>query len=76
MMQRVRRLAVHWRVVLGIVPLFGLMLLAGSGSSHSPQGVLGLLLFSLFVSLGFLLFGRRRFEAVPASNRADDRHPV
>lgn len=42
--------------------LIGLTLLALSQASHSPAGVLQLFLFSLFVSLGFLLFGSRQLE--------------
>ncbi|MFG0381658.1 hypothetical protein ACF8C6_11985 [Pseudomonas sp. zbq_18] len=51
------------------VTLFGLLIvligLAESTYSHSASGVVQLFLFSLFVSLGFLLFGAQRFEAKP-----------
>jgi len=43
--------------------LIGLTLLACSSHSHSESGVLQLFLFSLFASLGFLLFGGQRFDA-------------
>ncbi|WP_068828324.1 hypothetical protein [Pseudomonas sp. BMS12] len=43
--------------------LIALILLADNPYSHSPSGVLLLSLCSLFVSLGFLLFGGQRFEA-------------
>jgi hypothetical protein len=49
--------------------LIGLTLLAISPHSHSQSGVLQLFLFSLFVSLGFLLFGSRRFEEPEAEAR-------
>ena len=52
-------------LVLRLAPLLSLIvltLLAISPASHSPAGVLQLFLFSLFVSIGFLLFGARRFE--------------
>ena len=52
---------------LSRVTLFGSLIvligLAESTYSHSASGVLQLILFSLLVSLGFLLFGTRRFEA-------------
>ncbi|WP_220814854.1 hypothetical protein [Pseudomonas paralcaligenes] len=43
--------------------LVGLTVLAATPYSHSQSGVLQLFLFSLFVSLGFLLFGGCRFDA-------------
>ena len=52
-------------LALRLAPLLSLIvltLLAISPASHSPTGVLQLFLFSLFVSIGFLLFGARRFE--------------
>lgn len=52
-------------IVLRLGPLLlliGLTLLAIDPASHSPSGVLQLFLFSLFVSLGFLLYGGRRFD--------------
>ncbi|WP_137971911.1 hypothetical protein [Pseudomonas sp. F(2018)] len=51
-------------IVLRLGPLLlliGLTLFATSPASHSPAGVLQLFLFSLFISLGFLLCGGRRF---------------
>ncbi|MDP2245788.1 hypothetical protein [Pseudomonas sp.] len=59
--------------LLAVVPL-GLMLLAGSVHSQSPQGVIVIFLLSLFISLGFLLFGRQRFEITPTVCRADTEH--
>ncbi|WP_043311188.1 hypothetical protein [Pseudomonas sp. ML96] len=49
--------------------LLGLTLLATSPYSHSQAGVLQLFLFSLFVSLGFLLFGGQHFEGTEAKPR-------
>ncbi|MDH0894651.1 MULTISPECIES: hypothetical protein [unclassified Pseudomonas] len=43
--------------------LVSLTVLAATPYSHSQSGVLQLFLFSLFVSLGFLLFGGHRFDA-------------
>lgn len=60
---------VFHRIVLCAGPLgllVGLILLAQNPYSHSAAGVLQLFLFSLFVSLGFLLFGGERFDAEPA----------
>jgi len=42
--------------------LIGLTLFALSPASHSPAGVLQLFLFSLFMSLGFLIYAGRYFE--------------
>ena len=42
--------------------LIGLTLFAISPVSHSPAGVLQLFLFSLFMSLGFLIYAGRYFE--------------
>jgi hypothetical protein len=53
-------------IVLRLGPLLlliGLTLFAVNPASHSPAGVLQLFLFSLFISLGFLLYGGRYFEA-------------
>jgi hypothetical protein len=36
-----------------------------------PTGVIAVLLFSLFISLGLLLFGRQRFAATPQACRTD-----
>ncbi|MDO9623322.1 MAG: hypothetical protein Q7J46_04985 [Pseudomonas sp.] len=66
--------AICWRVGLLAVIVLGLMLLASSVRSQSPQGVIVVFLFSLFISLGFLLFGRQRFEITPAVCRADTEH--
>ncbi|MDD0841276.1 hypothetical protein [Pseudomonas sp. Gutcm_11s] len=49
--------------------LLGLTLLAASPYSHNQAGVLQLFLFSLFVSLGFLLFGGQRLEAAEVKPR-------
>ena len=68
---RNNKLAICWRAGLLAVILLGLVLLASSARSQSPQGVIAVLLFSLFISLGFLLFGRQRFEAPPPACRAD-----
>lgn len=43
--------------------LVGLTVLAVVPYSHSQSGVLQLFLFSLFVSLGLLLFGDHHFDA-------------
>lgn len=54
------------RTILHLGPLLlliGLTLFAITPASHSPAGVLQLFLFSLFVSLGYLLHGGRYFEA-------------
>ena len=66
----------YWRLGLIAGLLVGLMLLARSAASQNPQGVAGLFLFSLFISIGFLLFGRQRFEAAPSTTPADDQHSV
>jgi hypothetical protein len=53
-------------IVLRLGPpllLIGLTLLAIDPASHSPSGVLQLFLFSLFMSLGFLIYAGRYFEA-------------
>ena len=53
-------------IVLRLGPLLlliGLTLFAISPASHSPAGVLQLFLFSLFMSLGFLIYAGRYFEA-------------
>lgn len=53
-------------IVLRLGPpllLVGLTLLAINPASHSPSGVLQLFLFSLFMSLGFLIYAGRYFEA-------------
>ncbi|HBX55468.1 MAG TPA: hypothetical protein DEH10_08760 [Pseudomonas sp.] len=57
-----------------MVLLLGLVLLASSAQSQSPQGVMTVFGFSLFISLGFLLFGRQRFEVAPQASRVDDEH--
>lgn len=66
--------AMCWRAGLLAVILLGLVLLASSVRSQSPQGVIVVFLFSLFISLGFLLFGRQRFAATPQACRADTEH--
>ena len=56
---------VFTRIILRAGPLallIVLILLARSPYSHSAAGSLQLFLFSLFVSLGFLLFGGQCFE--------------
>ena len=55
------------RTILHLGPLLlliGLTLFSITPASHSQAGVLQLFLFSLFVSLGYLLHGGRYFEAV------------
>ncbi len=59
-------------LVLGL--MLGLLVLADNAWSQSPLGVLGLFCFSLFVSLGFLLFGQQRFPSDPAPRQTDDEH--
>lgn len=52
------------RLIPYLLPLLliGLTLLASSPHSHSQSGVLLLSAFSLFVSLGYLLFGARQLD--------------
>ncbi len=50
----------RWRAVLAMALLLGLLLLA-THSSQTSLGTLGVFAFSLFISLGFLLFGRQTF---------------
>ena len=73
-MGRLTGLRGYWRLGLIAGLLIALVLLARSATGQSPQGVAGLFLFSLFISIGFLLFGRQRFEAAPGTNQADDQH--
>jgi hypothetical protein len=42
--------------------------------SQSPAGVLGLFGFSLFLSLGFVLFGQQRLEPSATKSLAEDQH--
>ncbi|MEK1906461.1 MAG: hypothetical protein AAAB13_11810 [Pseudomonas sp.] len=61
----------HLLLRASLLPLLlGLTLLANSGQSHSPSGVLQLFAISLFISLGFLLFGDQRFAAPTQETRA------
>jgi len=53
-------------IVLRLGPLLlliGLTLFAINPASHNPAGVLQLFLFSLFMSVGFLIYAGRYFEA-------------
>lgn len=62
------------RTALVLSLMLGLLALADSASSQTALGVLGLFGFSLFVSLGFLLFGQQRFPSDPAPRQTDDEH--
>ena len=64
----------YWRVALVMLLLLGLLWLASDPNSQSTTGVLGLFAFSLFISLGFILFGQQRFEANPVKSSAEDQH--
>lgn len=68
------RWAVCWRVGLAALLIAALAGLASQAQSQSPQGVLGVFGFSLFSSLGFLLFGQQRFDANPPASPPDDQH--
>ena len=63
-----------WRVALALLLLLGLLWLATEPRSQNPVGVLGLFAFSLFISLGFILFGQHRFEPNPAKSSPEDQH--
>lgn len=65
-----------WRALLALLPLAGLLWLAGEQYSQSPAGMLGLFGFSLFISLGFLLFGRESFPLAEQDRPADTEHRV
>jgi|TARA_R110000868_G_scaffold82610_3_gene233194 hypothetical protein len=54
--------------------MLGLLWLASEPRSQNPVGVLGLFAFSLFISLGFILFGQHRFEPNPAKSSPEDQH--
>jgi hypothetical protein len=68
------RLISIWRAVLALVLLIGLLCLAIDPHSQSPAGVLGLFAFSLFISLGFVLFGQQRFEPSATRTRLEARN--
>jgi hypothetical protein len=59
---------------LALLSLAGLLWLAGEQHSQSPSGVLGLFGFSLFISLGFLLFGRQSFPLAEQDKPSDTEH--
>ncbi|PJE39751.1 MAG: hypothetical protein CUR33_17365 [Pseudomonas sp.] len=59
---------------MALLLLFGLLWLATEPRSQNPVGVLGLFAFSLFISLGFILFGQHRFEPNPAKSSPEDQH--
>lgn len=52
------KLAIYWRAT----------------RAAKPAGGIAVFLFSLFISLGFLLFARQRFAATPQACRADTEH--
>jgi hypothetical protein len=54
--------------------LLGLLLLATHSSSQTPLGTLGVFAFSLFISLGFLLFGRQSFPLAEQDTPSDTEH--
>ena len=66
--------AIMSRATLALGLMLGLLLLASCAQSQTPLGVIGLFGFSLFVSLGFLLFGQQRFPSEPGHNSGDDEH--
>jgi hypothetical protein len=62
------------RTTLALGFMLGLLLLASCAQSQTPLGVIGLFVFSLFVSLGFLLFGQQRFPRESGHTSGDDEH--
>lgn len=69
-----RRFARPLAPALALLLLLGLILLATNAVSHSHAGVVRLFAFSLFVSLGFLLFGPQRFEPPAQAAAAQTGH--
>ncbi|PTS84127.1 hypothetical protein DBR00_12235 [Pseudomonas sp. HMWF032] len=69
-------LSTFWRAALALLLLLGLLWLASNPHSQSPDGVLGLFVFSLFISLGFILFGQQRLDTAPATTSPEDQHLV
>jgi hypothetical protein len=61
----------RWLAVLAMALLLGLLLLATHSSSQTPLGTLGVFAFSLFISLGFLLFGRQSFPRAEQDQPSD-----
>ena len=68
------RLLVFWRAALAVLLLVGLLWLATDVQSQSPGGVLGLFALSLFIFLGFILFGQQRFEPGAVKTSPEDQH--
>ncbi|WP_296127052.1 hypothetical protein [Pseudomonas sp. Ga0074129] len=68
------RLLSFWRVAIALLLLIALLWLATDPHSQTPAGVLGLFAFSLFISLGFILFGQQRFDASPGATKPEDQH--
>jgi hypothetical protein len=69
-MHRLTWLTTFWRAALATLLLAGLLWLASKPHSQSPEGVLGLFAFSLFIAVGFILFGDERFEKNASSTSA------
>lgn len=68
------RLIRCWRAALALLLLVCMFWLANDQHSQSPAGVLGLFGFSLFISLGFVLFGQQRLEPSATKSSAEDQH--
>jgi membrane-bound ClpP family serine protease len=73
-MPGVTKLISYWRAALALLLMGGLLWLANDQHSQSPAGVVGLFGFSLFISLGFILFGQQRFEPSTTNPSAEDQH--
>jgi hypothetical protein len=73
-MPGVTKLTSYWRAALALLLMGGLLWLANDQHSQSPAGVVGLFGFSLFISLGFILFGQQRFEPSTTNPSAEDQH--
>ncbi len=73
-MRGLPQLSTLWRALLALLLLLGLLWLASNPFSQSPNGVLGLFVFSLFISLGFILFGQQRLDPAPSMTSSDDQH--
>lgn len=73
-MRGITRLLRAWRIALAILLLTALLWLTTDPHSQTPAGVLGLFGFSLFISLGFILFGQQRLDANPSATKPEDQH--
>ena len=72
-MRGLTHLMTFWRAAVALLLLAGMLWLANDLRSQTPMGVLGLFGFSLFISLGFILFGQERFEQSAAKPAPEDR---